>query len=406
MNYEKLNLVIADYKRLNPSFKEDELYKWRAVKVFQDHWDLTADDFPDMLSKSLSGTLNLLGDGRYFARVMIEHFANFKREDVRQMFTDLFDEEVHLVERVEKFRLLSKRMVKELSEIYKKPLNEFQDMRAVYAYLTLKYPDKYFFYKHEMFLGFANLVDYEIKPIRGRISNLANFQLMAELVREEVKKDKNLIRMHHARLDENCFLDLNCNLLTQDVMWVALSNNFNFDEIAGEDRDQLSFIYGNLNPLPNKIDENFSVHKVDYFKRNQENSILGSLGELLVLKNEKKFLTENGKPKLAAKVDHVSITQGDGLGYDILSFDLKGKPKYIEVKTTKGSEQTKFFVTKREVQRSKVDSDKFHLYRLFNFDKQQNTAKAWIVSGNLNEQLELESEIYSASSEMKMKENE
>ena len=38
----------------------DEKYKWEAIRWFQDNWDVNAQDFADMLSRSLDKTYNLL----------------------------------------------------------------------------------------------------------------------------------------------------------------------------------------------------------------------------------------------------------------------------------------------------------------------------------------------------------
>lgn len=41
--------------------------------------------------------------------------------------------------------------------------------------------------------------------------------------------------------------------------------------------------------------------------------------------------------------EHVAITQGDGLGYDIKSYDENGNEIYIEVKTTTQNFGTSFY---------------------------------------------------------------
>jgi len=38
-----------------------------------------------------------------------------------------------------------------------------------------------------------------------------------------------------------------------------------------------------------------------------------------------------GQPILADKVDHVSQSNGDGLGFDVLSYEADGKERFIEV---------------------------------------------------------------------------
>ena len=64
---------------------------------------------------------------------------------------------------------------------------------------------------------------------------------------------------------------------------------------------------------------------------------------------------------------HVSKTRGDGLGFDVRSFDVNGRDRLIEVKTTSFGKETPFYITKYEVEFSRSQSDHFHLYRVFEF---------------------------------------
>jgi len=52
---------------------------------------------------------------------------------------------------------------------------------------------------------------------------------------------------------------------------------------------------------------------------------------------------------LADKVRHVSVEDGDGMGYDILSFFQNGNEKYIEVKSTTGNATTPFYMSQNEL---------------------------------------------------------
>jgi hypothetical protein len=47
---------------------------------------------------------------------------------------------------------------------------------------------------------------------------------------------------------------------------------------------------------------------------------------------------------LARKVRWVAAEDGDGAGYDVLSFDQAGRERLLEVKTTNGSARTPFFL--------------------------------------------------------------
>ena len=107
----------------------------------------------------------------------------------------------------------------------------------------------------------------------------------------------------------------------------------------------------------------------DYAARESQNSSLGLAGEELVVRFEMYRLTASGHSKLAEKVQHVSRTQGDGLGFDILSYDEHGKEHFIEVKTTKFAKETPFFASSSEVRFARQNSERFALYRLFDFRK-------------------------------------
>lgn len=107
----------------------------------------------------------------------------------------------------------------------------------------------------------------------------------------------------------------------------------------------------------------------DYAAREAQNSSLGLAGEELVLRFERNRLSTAGHDRLAAKVEHVSRTQGDGLGFDILSFDEHGNEQFIEVKTTTFAKETPFFASSSEVRFAQQNSEQFALFRLYEFRK-------------------------------------
>lgn len=113
-----------------------------------------------------------------------------------------------------------------------------------------------------------------------------------------------------------------------------------------------------------------SAVKRDYIDREARNASLGQAGEEFVVHYERWRLISGGYERLANKVEHVAQTQGDGLGYDVLSFDTTGKHRLIEVKTTSFGKETPFFITRNEVDLSRSEVDHFHLYRLFDFRKE------------------------------------
>lgn len=127
-------------------------------------------------------------------------------------------------------------------------------------------------------------------------------------------------------------------------------------------------------PAPPRIREpvpeyapRFSAAKRDYLAQESRNRSLGHAGESMVLELEARRLHAAGKKALSDRVEHVSKTRGDGLGYDILSFEECGKERLIEVKTTSFGQLTPFYVSRNELARSKADADHYRLYRVFDF---------------------------------------
>jgi hypothetical protein len=111
----------------------------------------------------------------------------------------------------------------------------------------------------------------------------------------------------------------------------------------------------------------FSPAKRDYLAQESRNRSLGRAGELLVVELEVRRLHAAGKKILSDRVEHVAATEGDGLGYDVLSFEADGRERLIEVKTTAFGELTPFFVSRNELERSRVDAERYRLYRIFEF---------------------------------------
>lgn len=107
----------------------------------------------------------------------------------------------------------------------------------------------------------------------------------------------------------------------------------------------------------------------DYLDREARNQSLGDAGEAFVLSYERHRLVSSGKRRLADRVEHVSKTKGDGLGYDVLSFDNDGRERFIEVKTTSFGKSTPFFLTRNELAFSEAYSQQYRLYRVFEFRK-------------------------------------
>jgi len=124
-----------------------------------------------------------------------------------------------------------------------------------------------------------------------------------------------------------------------------------------------------LAPSPRREDIERLVRKFDPVERDFRNRKLGRDGEELVLHFERQRLEAFDRPDLVKKIRWVSEEDGDGAGYDILSFDAKGHERFLEVKTTVGSDVTPFYITRNELALSSERPEAFRLCRVFDFSR-------------------------------------
>ncbi|MFJ3047284.1 DUF3883 domain-containing protein [Herbaspirillum chlorophenolicum] len=134
--------------------------------------------------------------------------------------------------------------------------------------------------------------------------------------------------------------------------------------------------------------------QIDYAARDESNRQLGRAGEQWVLEYEKKRLLDDGLPELVVQVDWVADRIGDGLGYDILSFDAADIKRFIEVKTTNGLHTSSFVISRSELDFSREAGPAFWLYRVFQYRK---SPRLYILRGDLSKQLHMEPMSYRAS---------
>ena len=120
----------------------------------------------------------------------------------------------------------------------------------------------------------------------------------------------------------------------------------------------------------------------DYAEQDAKNRKLGHAGELLVLEREREVLRAAGREDLVHKVRHTSVLIGDGAGYDIESVTLDGTPKYIEVKTTRGSASTPFFMSRNELAFATLHPKNYYLYRVYDFQADPAAGQFYVMQGN------------------------
>ena len=136
------------------------------------------------------------------------------------------------------------------------------------------------------------------------------------------------------------------------------------------------------------------IRKFDPVERDQHNRSLGKAGEKFVVDVERRKLIAANRGDLARNVKWVAVEEGDGAGYDVLSFDVSGHERLLEVKTTNGSAQTPFFLSRNECSLAAERPQDWLIYRVHLFSEQP---RIFTIAPPLEKTLKLRAESWRAS---------
>lgn len=218
-----LKEILVQYKQYIVSDEwNKELFKWEAVKCFQDNWDVKTTDFASMLDKSLDKTSVLLTSWNNFPRRMICSFAKKAPEEVRAMFIALFDESKDVYERIKAFKDNSNLLLEKYGNGAK---SHFQDENSISTYLWLRYPDKYYFYKYKEVKNAAKSLNSNYSFKQGEYAeNIRNSIKLFDEICNEIKQDTELVNLLRSKLTDECYPDPYLKTLTTDIRFYISRN--------------------------------------------------------------------------------------------------------------------------------------------------------------------------------------
>lgn len=239
----KLQEVIAAYKEYFPIHFADEVYKWKAVKKFQDTWNLDAPDFLSMFWESTSLHVNLLVSVNRFPRNMVKEMCEAEPDSVRSMFRDLYDESKPLQERIQRFIAESDRIRAE----HWPQKSHYQDINAISTYLWLRYPDKYYIYKYSEIKATAEALGSSFIVRRGADAS-AYIQAVEffDVIRSAIQEDPQIRSMLNEALTPDCYPDNNLNCVVIDLDFFV-HRFYKKDETPQDDMENNDNNYGASN---------------------------------------------------------------------------------------------------------------------------------------------------------------
>ena len=215
-NEGKLDSIITEYKKqFIQSQWLKEKFKWEAVKCFQDNWDISTDNFTEMLINSLAKTGNLLSSKNNFPKDTIINLSKLYPNEVRKMFIELFDENKNIYERISTFKENSEALFKKTQKIGN---SHYQTENAITTYLWLRYPDKYYIYKFSEVVAVSNELESNYIFKKGEFANnIENFFKFYDEICSKLQSDNELKNMLSSVITDTCYSDPKLKTLTIDV---------------------------------------------------------------------------------------------------------------------------------------------------------------------------------------------
>lgn len=135
-----------------------------------------------------------------------------------------------------------------------------------------------------------------------------------------------------------------------------------------------------LTPSTNAKKCKFIGRKTDWDRIYKSKQKIGAIGEEIVFDLLEQKANKNG----FKQPEHVSKTEGDGLGYDIRAWDEEGKEIHIEVKTSTSKFSDGFEMTSNEVEASRGEFP-YKIYFVYGLKVASKECKIKVYNGPINE---------------------
>lgn len=195
-----------------------EIYKWELVSQYHDNLDADSNDF----AQNIMG-MNFIN--LWYAsnqRKAVQNFAKYEPEEYRALHQLLYDESQPLQDRITTFTEgcgeLWKSKIKQLFP--RKETGSCCDERLISCFLATKFPEKYTFYKNDVYLNLCEILGVESKKAGQKLVHF--YDLLNEHVIPLVKSNSELCGLVDAEIEEKNLIH-SMPLTAQTVIWHAMS---------------------------------------------------------------------------------------------------------------------------------------------------------------------------------------
>ncbi len=225
MNKDILDQVLQNYinkfEEMN-NIVNNETYKWVAIKHFQDHWNMEANDFGSMFKFAISRTENLIDGSRKQPIAGIQRLCVLEPETIRKIFNILFsDDDGDLNVRQDRIMEFVSSTNSLLEKYEPRKWTLTQELRSAISYLNLGNPDMNYLYKPNEAKLFAQYIQYGDDFGSGRTFKLEKYYDMCDELIEYISSFPKLLEVHQGRLNDFTYLDKSNHILAYDIIYCA-----------------------------------------------------------------------------------------------------------------------------------------------------------------------------------------
>ena len=234
----KIEEIVSAFKKhqlqygLNGDSGLKELYKWELVTKQYGHPNTDAMDFAKEINSIQ--LQNLCYPPQVTAYRSI---AKYEPEEYRRAFRILFTETVDLQERIDTFTSTCKKLWEDkIRNHFEQNTSAMCDERLISCFLTLKYPQKYTFYKSDVYSSLCNLLGVESKKAGYKLVHF--YELLNKHVVPVVENDKELMDSISKEIDNKGYIHSTL-LIAQTALWyyVCTSNTEKSKFAVSQDND-------------------------------------------------------------------------------------------------------------------------------------------------------------------------
>ena len=234
----KIEEIVSDFKKhqlqygLNGDPGLKEMYKWELVTKQLGRPDTDAVDFANEINSVQ--LQNLCYPPQITA---YRNFAKYAPEEYRKALRMLFTETVDLQERVDSFTSTCKALWdNKIKSHFEQNTSAMCDERLISCFLTLKYPQKYTFYKSDVYSSLCNILGVESKKAGYKLVHF--YELLNKYVVPVVENDKELMDSISKEIDNKGYIHSTL-LIAQTALWyyVCASNTEKPNFVVSQDND-------------------------------------------------------------------------------------------------------------------------------------------------------------------------